>query len=442
MATQIAPTQRSAAKHEEPVREPHRRLGTLLRRDTASFARRRRGKVLVGAVLVAIPLLMLFRSQRLGSYADDSWRALLMAVVLAFGYLISGRLVLTVAVGALTVAITSWTLTPNLSTVATGDATVLARLEQERSMGLLSGLADIAVAQIDTTAAEPVRLAGIGATDETPMEVGSLTKAMTGLVIADSVRRGEVQMDVQVSRYLPELAGSPAGTVSLQELVTHTAGYVEFGPATLARGAWEAPLGRNFVTTGADQLTREVREQDLVGRGTWRYSSLGAATAGRAVAAAAGMSYPDLMRARLFEPLGMSHTAIQTGQALVAGGRSASGLPTQPWVFDAYAPAGGAVSTTADLAKLATALLDRTAPGAAALDPTTATLDEGMSVGGFWFTSAGQHGRTVTWHNGQTAGYSSYLGLDLAHHKAVVVLSDVATPRSTGLGRDLLSMDD
>jgi hypothetical protein len=30
------------------------------------------------------------------------------------------------------------------------------------------------------------------------------------------------------------------------------------------------------------------------------------------------------------------------------------------------------------------------------------------------------------WHNGQTGGYTSNLGLDLEHHRAVIVLSDVA----------------
>ena len=47
---------------------------------------------------------------------------------------------------------------------------------------------------------------------------------MTGLVIADAVERGEVRMNVPVSTYLPQLAGSRAGTVTLHELVTHTAG--------------------------------------------------------------------------------------------------------------------------------------------------------------------------------------------------------------------------
>ena len=153
------------------------------------------------------------------------------------------------------------------------------------------------------------------------------------------------------------------------------------------------------------------------------------------------MSYPELMRIRLFDPLGMTHTAIQTSQALVAGGRSRTGLPVQPWLFDAYAPAGGAVSTSTDLAKLATALLDGTAPGMAALDPTTPSLTPDTTFGDFWAVSTGQNGRTVTWHNGQTGGYSSYVGLDRLHHKAVVVLSNIAIPATDGLGRDLLAMD-
>ena len=96
-------------------------------------------------------------------------------------------------------------------------------------MGMLAGYESVAVAEVDLDSEQPVRLAGIGADDTTPMEVGSLTKAMTGLVIADAVRRGEIRMDAQVSTYLPDLKGSPAGTVTMHELVTHTSGIAEFG---------------------------------------------------------------------------------------------------------------------------------------------------------------------------------------------------------------------
>ena len=367
-----------------------------------------------------------------------------MLTISTVAYLASRRLLLTVLVAGIVVTMTSWVLAPHLAAVSNGDPTAMARLDQQAGWGMLAGYHDLAVAQVDLSAAQPVRLAGLGADATTPMEVGSLTKAMTGLVIADAVHRGELRLDVPVSTYLPQLAGAPAGTVTLGELVTHTAGYVDFGAPTLRRAAWQAPLGQSFLTADLARMTQEIRTGDLTTRGTFAYSSLGAATAGQAAAAAAGMSYPDLMRTRLFEPLAMTHTAIEADHALVAGGESQTGLPVQPWVMDAYAPAGGAVSTTADLAKLATALLDGTAPGMAALDPTTATATQATGetdnrIGGFWFTSTWQNGQTITWHNGQTGGYASYLGLDRAHRKAVIVFSDVANPATTDLGNTLLA---
>jgi CubicO group peptidase (beta-lactamase class C family) len=185
-------------------------------------------------------------------------------------------------------------------------------------------------------------------------------------------------------------------------------------------------------------MTEEARAQTQRGRGNYAYSTLGSAIAGQAVAAAAHMSYVDLMRTRLFEPLGMSHTAIEVEEALVTGGQSQSGLPVQPWVMDAYAPGAAAVSTTGDLAKLATALLDGTAPGMAALEPTTPTDQSNTTIGYFWQIYTWQTGQTITSHAGQTGGYASYLGLDRTGRKAVIVLSDVANDASD-LGSQLLA---
>ena len=110
-------------------------------------------------------------------------------------------------IGALGVAVASWALAPDLGAARNGDPTVLAHLDDQASMGMLAGYESVAVAEVDLDAEHPVRLAGIGADDTTPMEVGSLTKAMTGLVIADAVRRGEIRMDAPVSTYLPRAEG-------------------------------------------------------------------------------------------------------------------------------------------------------------------------------------------------------------------------------------------
>jgi hypothetical protein len=253
-----------------------------------------------------------------------------MVVVLAGVYAASPRLVLTVLVGGLVVSMAAWALAPHLATARNGDPTLLAGLDHQQDRDMLHGFHHVAVARVDLDSKQPVTLAGLGANATTPMEIGSLTKAMTGVVIIDAVRRGELRLDLPVSTYLPQLAGSPAGTVTMTELVTHTAGYVEFGAATLCRAAWTAPIGWNFLDSDLTQMIREARSGTLTTRGHYVYSTLGSATAGQAVAAAAGMSYPDLMRTRLFEPLGMSHTAIQTQHSLVPSGRSTSGLPVQP----------------------------------------------------------------------------------------------------------------
>ena len=418
-----------------------RPVRTLLVRDTASFARGWWGKLLVAAVLVALPAAMVVTSvggSRYGRYADDSWKALLLLLVLAGAYLASRRLIITVLIGAVTVALLSWALAPNLADTRNGDATVLTDIDGQADRGVLAGHHDIAVAEVDLDSAQPVRLAGIGADDTTPMEVGSMTKAMTGLVIADAVSRGEIRMDAPVATYLPQLNGSPSGAATINELVTHTSGYAEFGAATLRRAAWASPVGRSFLTADSTQMLEEARDQTLGSGGRYAYSSLGAAIAGQAVAAAAHLSYADLMRTRLFEPLGMSRTAIQVDHALVSGGTSQSGLPVQPWVMDAYAPTGGAVSTTGDLAKLATALLNGTAPGLTALDPTTATDQSNTRIGTFWHTSTWQTGQTITHHAGQTGGYASYLALDRHARRAVIVLSDVANDAGD-LGKQLLA---
>lgn len=421
------------------TRTPEAALRAALRPDTDTFARRLPGKIIVGVALLAIPAVALGFSLWRGSFIDDSWFAALWLVLLGVGYHLSRRLLLTVLAAAVIVGVVAGAAVPRLSTERTGDAAVLAMLERADGAGTLGTYRDLAVGMIDLSSARPVRFAGLGVDEDTRMEIGSLTKAMTGLVVADAVTRGEIDLDTPIARYLPDLAGSPAGTVTVRELVTHTSGLAEFGPDTLARGFWSAPLGRNFFAVDLDQLLAEARADDLRTRGAYAYSTLGAAIAGQAVAAAAGMSYPDLMRVRLFEPLGMLDTVIEDRATLVDGGWSKSGLPVEPWAMGEYAPGGGAVSTARDLATFAIALLDGTAPGMAALDPTTATSYDGIQIGMFWHVTTSTDGQSVTWHNGQTGGYSSHFVLDRASDRAAIVLSDVSNPAVVDLGDELLA---
>ncbi len=417
-----------------------RPLRQLWARDSTTFARHLPGKLGVAAVLLLAVALMVAEAVVQGTYVDTGWMALVMAVVLVAVYAVGRRLLVALTVGALVVVAATAIMAPRLAADRTGDSRLTAELARLQRSGYLDGMHDLVVVTIDSNASEPTRQATVGTlSGTTPMEVGSFTKALTGLMVADSVQRGELAMNAPVSAYLPELEGTAAGTATIHDLVTHRSGYPEFDTASFRRAAWRAPIGDNFLAGEVDAVLAAAATADLDAPGTYKYSTLGAAVAGQAAARAAGLAYPDLMRTRLFEPLGMTHTAVQTDTAPVAGGRSAAGLPAQPWIMKGYAPGGGVVSTADDLTILATAILNGTAPGLDALTPTEPGNAGNTRVGAFWQISQWQNGQTINWHNGQTAGYASYVGVDLDHHRATIVLSDIGRPEVTDLGITLLA---
>ena len=73
------------------------------------------------------------------------------------------------------------------------------------------------------------------------------------------------------------------------------------------------------------------------------------------------------------------------------------------------------------MATLAAALLDGSAPGSAALDPV-APFGRGARIGAGWVTTE-VNDREITWHNGGSGGFRSWLGLDRAAGTGVVILS-------------------
>jgi CubicO group peptidase (beta-lactamase class C family) len=94
-----------------------------------------------------------------------------------------------------------------------------------------------------------------------------------------------------------------------------------------------------------------------------------------------------------------------------------------------FAPAGGVISTLGDMARLAVALLDGSAPGLGSLTPIegVATAGPNRASGMFWVIESDPGtDRKMIWHNGQTGGYSSFLGLAPHSGRAMIVLLNVS----------------
>jgi CubicO group peptidase (beta-lactamase class C family) len=277
------------------------------------------------------------------------------------------------------------------------------------------------------------------ASPDNDFEIGSISKAVTGLLYADAVAAGVLEPGTRLGTLLDVGTGDVAG-IHLGDLATHRSGLPRL-PRGMnpARRTWELwRRGSNPYGDSVAALLEQARATSL-SRPRFRYSNLGFELLGHAIASAHGTTYQDLLATRITGPLGMRETYAPVEaldlreQALV--GRSRSGRIRAPWTGEALAPAGGIRASPRDVTKLILGLLEGTAPGVSAMDPV-ATMAGPARIGAAWMVVPRKQG-TLTWHNGRTGGFGSWIGLDRARHTGAVVLA--ATSRSVdGIGMELL----
>jgi CubicO group peptidase (beta-lactamase class C family) len=309
----------------------------------------------------------------------------------------------------------------------TGDPALIERIEASDVPLPLHRLAIARIERRDGT--WDIRTAFHDCDDADLFEVGSISKALTGLLIADAIDRGELGLDDPLESSLPELTGRPIGRRTLAELVTHTVGLPRNGGGIRV---FVPALVGVFLATNVDagisrrMILRWSRRAHL--RDGYRYSNLGGGLGGLVVAAAAGRAYPDLVAERLVGPLGLQDTVVPTSVAVQPKGWTDLGTRSQPWVSEGFAPAGGVVSSLRDMVVVARRILDGTCVG------QSATHHVAGQHGIFWVVD---ERRRRVWHNGETGGYHAMLALAPEDGAGVVVLGDTAVDYD-GLAFELL----
>lgn len=269
---------------------------------------------------------------------------------------------------------------------------------------------------------------------EQPMfEIGSVTKVFTGLLLAQSVERGEVKLDDTVGQLLAgKLAArlSPAvASVTLRQLVTHTgcmpvmADGVAGGPALAAQfrafdkaAFWDA-LSRIRLTAPAPPCEAA-------------YSNFGMALLGQVLAERLGTTWGELVRARITEPLGMNDTVIQLGDKASRMAPAFAGDRRQQLLdMAAYAPASALRSTAADMLTLSRAIL---AGASGPLGPAAVRMltplarYEGAEIGYAVMVRGPEGGRRTYYHAGVTEGYRTLWLLAPDTGEALIVLGSNA----------------
>lgn len=269
--------------------------------------------------------------------------------------------------------------------------------------------------------------------EKSVFEIGSITKAFTGILLADMVLRGEVAYDDPVKKYLPEGTKVPTRDgkeITLRDLATHRSALPRM-PTNLEPADEENPYAdydakRMLTFLSEYELTRDIGEK-------YEYSNLGVGLLGFVLARKAGKTYEQLVTERILKPLDMKDTTITLNDGLKArlAKGHADGKVVKNWDIDAMAGAGALRSTSLDMVTFVEANLK---PNDSAISKAMQesykefkdTGQPGLSVALGWH-KWDRFGMPIIWHNGGTGGYRSFVGFAPSKKMGVVVLTNSDT---------------
>ena len=293
-------------------------------------------------------------------------------------------------------------------------------------------------------------------TDSSIYDLASLTKVVATTTAAMMlIEEGKIQLDAPLSRYLPEMLQYPdKQVITVRNILLHNAGFRAF-----------APLWRN--ARGPEQYMRAMLELPLEYQTGSRtiYSDFGPMLLGIAMERAAGQSLDEIVRTRLFGPLGMRETLYNPlAQTLARSGTAASDessplfsriAPTEidtlfrrqhmhgrvhdenAFAFGGVAGHAGLFSSARDLAKFAQMLLNggffngRRYLSAETINMFTRRQSEGSSRALGWDTparnsSAGDYFSTSAF--GHTGFTGTSMWMDPATGVFVILLTNRVNP--------------
>ncbi len=221
-------------------------------------------------------------------------------------------------------------------------------------------------------------------TPATRFGLASATKPFTALAIAQLVEAGQLSWNDSLSRFFPDFPRG--GAVTIYHLLSHTSGIVEWGSSQLPPGTpgdWTTQPDPHRVLAQIDPLYQ-------FDPGThWAYSNTNYLLLGNIIEQVSGMAYADYLRSQLWEPLGMSTTAMAQRDSLLDA-KFARGYTRPPegvfeptiYFADALKSVGGIASNVEDMVAFSKALFDYRIVSQATLDTMTAygRVADGRSV--------------------------------------------------------------
>jgi serine beta-lactamase-like protein LACTB, mitochondrial len=258
-------------------------------------------------------------------------------------------------------------------------------------------------------------------TPATRFRIGSVSKPLTAVGLALLVERGEMDMDASVQKYIPDFPHTNP-VITIRMLAGHLSGIRNY------RGN-EAVSNQPFQNLRAGLKIFENDPLESPPRTKFNYASYNWNVIGVAMEAAAKQNFSDYMEAAVFQPLGMVHTrpdlagVVDPSRTQFYETDAAGKFITAPKVDLSYAwPSGGFLSTSEDLARFGSALLQ---PGFLKQESRRLLFISQKTIDGKpTHYGVGWYVGKVAFHGGDSIGGSSILLLDTSTRTVVAILTN------------------
>lgn len=280
---------------------------------------------------------------------------------------------------------------------------------------------------------------------DSPYQIGSNTKMMTAAIIYQLQEKGKLSTSDRISKYLPETAAKLANgrEITIEMLLTHTSGLLDYFDVDTGKGGIaDGMSNKSILVRGfspvelVEMAARSGKSNFKPGEaGKWKYCNTGFILLGMIIEKVTGKSYEENLRTRIFGPLKLKKTYLQTarpkaGAIPVAYYGSPFTFTTDEWNASQGWSAGAVVSTSEDFAVFLKALFNgklfkkKSTIDMMRSNPESSknALGEGTVYGHGLLINHG-----VLGHGGQTLGFQSDGGYIPSKDVTIVIWANSAT---------------
>lgn len=253
--------------------------------------------------------------------------------------------------------------------------------------------------------------------------IGSVSKQFTALAIAILANRGELDLQADIHKYLPELRDYKV-KVTIDQMVHHLSGMGDYDGFFVSEGKPFRFGNEDYWTI--EEFYQQVAKQGLVqqpGEG-FLYSNIAYFLLSQVVERASGKSLRQFAKQEIFEPLDMNSTFFNDNVDGIVPNRADGYQPLETGGFEIlmtnldWVGDGGVYTTLNDFIKWDAAFMTGTVPGGTEIEKlltepdllTLKTLGDENSFAqengyGFGLVIARYKGHAVHFHSGSWVGF-------------------------------------